>query len=69
MKNLENREITSHLHSSVNETIPFDREVRQPGRSGRYIPVNGEFSSREHHVTGSQLRDDRSFTQSLWGRR
>jgi hypothetical protein len=69
MKNLNDREITSRLLSSVNESLPFDRKVYQPGRSGRNIPVNGEFSSRDHYSPGSHSRDDRSFTQSLWGRR
>jgi hypothetical protein len=69
MKNLSSLEIASHLQSSANETFPFDRTLHQPGRSGRNIPLNGDFSSREHHTPGTHSRDDRSFTQSLWGRR
>ena len=69
MKNLESQEITNHLQSSVNEVFPFDREIHHPGRTGRNVPVTGDFSSRQHNSPGSQLRDDRSFGQSLWGRR
>jgi hypothetical protein len=69
MKNLNRLEIANHLHTSLAETHPYDREIQQPGPSGGNIAITGEYSSRVHSSPGSQFRDDRSFTQSLWGRR
>ena len=69
MKNLNSREIANHLHSSVNESFPFDRLMHQPGRKVRNITASEDFSAQQHHKPESHLRDDRSFTQSLWGRR
>ena len=69
MKNLRKHEIRNHLFSSVSEVFPFDHEVRPPGPAGGNTATNGYFSSRNHTSPANHLRDDRSFTQSLWGRR
>ncbi len=69
MKNLNRWEIANHINTSVKETYANGREVCQPLRNVANIPTTGEFASR--HITSpeSSSRDDRSFTQSLWGRR
>ncbi len=66
MKNLNRWEIANHIHTSVKESYPVGGERIQPSVSGRNIPTNGEYAS---HSPETNLRDDRSFTQSLWGRR
>jgi hypothetical protein len=69
MKNLNRWEIANHINTSVKETYPVDREVCQPVRNVANIPTTGEFASRHHISPEVSFRDDRSFTQSLWGRR
>ena len=69
MKNLNRWQIANHIHTSVKETYPADGVVGQPSRSGTNLPTTGEFISRHHGSPGGHSRDDRSFTQSLWGRR
>lgn len=69
MKNLDRWEIANHLHTAVKETYPSERETPVASIRGGKRATNGEFSARDHSNPQRHLRDDRSFTQSLWGRR
>jgi hypothetical protein len=69
MNGLNKREIANHIDTSVNEIFPFDRQIDLPERRGGNITTNGEFAARNFTAPSGHLRDDRSFTQSLWGRR
>jgi hypothetical protein len=69
MKNLNRWEIANHLHTSAKETYPSEREIPLPASRGGKRTSAGEFSAREQVNPHGHLRDDRSFTQSLWGRR
>jgi hypothetical protein len=69
MKNLNRWEIANHVHTSVKETHPADRELPVTGGRGGKRTHSGEFPSREHATPHGHIREERSFTQSLWGRR
>jgi hypothetical protein len=69
MENLNRWEIANHLHTSVKETSPYDRGLSARGNRTTNSASFVEYFSRSVHTPGSHQRDDRSFTQSLWGRR
>lgn len=69
MKNLNRWEIANHINTSVKETYPFNREHPAENFSGGKRTAGVEFSSRQHNNPQGHSRDDRSFSQSLWGRR
>lgn len=69
MKNLNRWEIANHLHTSVKETYPYERDTPAKSLRGVKSTSGGEFYSRQHNSPEGHSRDDRSFTQSLWGRR
>jgi len=69
MRNLNRWEIANHMNTSVKETYPSGREASQPSGNGANIPTGGEFMNRNHSSAERHLREDRTFTQSLWGRR
>lgn len=69
MKNIRRTQLARHLHSAVNETHACRTENAAGPLCESRRGNDGEFSSRDHQTPGIQLRSDRSFTQSLWGRR
>jgi len=69
MKNLNRWEIANHIHTSVKEMYPTDRDTPANSLRGVKISSRGEFYTRDSRSPECNSRDGRSFTQSLWGRR
>lgn len=69
MADLNRQQTATHLTNSARESLPFNHSGRTRMPLGETAAKNVEINSREHSHPGSYNRNDRSFIQSLWGRR
>jgi hypothetical protein len=69
MQNLNRCEIANHLFTSVKEIHACERQSSATGTCRTNSGSSVENFSRNSRTTDNHVREDRSFSQSLWGRR